>query len=294
MIKTRENFEYKLSQPSKTVKDYVEYIKYERSLMASAKEKVKQNKITESHTIFTLIADRMKELYSSALNKFPQNMRFWDEFIKFLQTFKYTNEISLTYDRMLQYHGEKPELWLRAITWEYKENFNDERVKSLLLRAQQRHSENDNLYLKMFQIELENKRQSMQIEALQHAEVVYISSKKKFTNIEFYLKMLNIADKYNYANSLRQKILDDMRDMFAFEEILWHSLAQRELNGLSVDDYAMDVKDLIKKEFKCEDTESKLNIKKLKVELPIQQQPTLRKRIELCCQIYAEAVQVVI
>lgn len=102
MKKTRENFEYKISQPSRVIKDYVEYIKYERGLMATVRERIKQNKVTTNHTILTLIADRMKQLYAQALSKFTQNIRFWDEYIKFLQTFKYTKDISTTFDRMLQ------------------------------------------------------------------------------------------------------------------------------------------------------------------------------------------------
>lgn len=100
--KTRENFEYKISQPSRGIKDYVEYIKYERGLMSTIKERIKQHKITTSQPILTLIADRMKQLYAKALSKFTQNIRFWDEYVKFLQTFKYTKDISSTFDRMLQ------------------------------------------------------------------------------------------------------------------------------------------------------------------------------------------------
>lgn len=102
MKKTRENFEYRMSQPSRVIRDYVECIKYERGLMGTVKERIKKNNITTNHTILTLIAERMKELYGQALSKFGNNLRFWDEYIKFLQAFKYTKDISSTYDRMLQ------------------------------------------------------------------------------------------------------------------------------------------------------------------------------------------------
>lgn len=186
-------------------------------------------------------------------------------------------------------------MWIRAILWEYNENFNDERVKNLLLRAQQRHPESQNLYLTFFKIELENKRKSEEIEALQHADIVYTSSKKKFTNIDFYIEMLNIVDKFSYANSIQQNILDDMREMFPREEILWHTLAQRELNGLSTVDCTVDFTGLIKSEDAANKGEdNKVNLKKLKIEdLSGPAQHTLRKRIELCIQIYEEAVKVV-
>lgn len=70
--------------------------------MGTIKERMKQNKVAPDHAILTVITDRMKQLYSQALSKFTQNIRFWDEYIKFLQTFKYTKDISSTFDRMLQ------------------------------------------------------------------------------------------------------------------------------------------------------------------------------------------------
>lgn len=165
------------------------------------------------------------------------------------------------------------------------------------MRAQQRHPESQKLYLTFFQIELENKRQSPEIEALQHADIVYTSSKKKFTNVEFFIDMLNIVDKFSYASSIQQNILEDMRVMFPREEIMWHTLAQRELHGLSPIDCTVDFTGLIKAEGienKDEDNKLNVNLKKLKIEdLSTPAQHTLRKRIELCTQIYEEAVKVV-
>lgn len=194
-----------------------------------------------------------------------------------------------------QFHSDKPEVWIRTILWEYNENFNDERVKSLLSRAQQRHPESQKLYLTFFQIELENKRRSEELEALQHADIVYTSSKKKFTNVDFYIEMLAIVDKFNYASSIQQNILNDMREMFPREEILWHTLAQRELNGLSTIDCTIDFTGLIKiEEGEDKEEDNKANLKKIKIEsLASPVQHTLKKRIELCVQIYEEGVKVV-
>lgn len=102
MKKARENFEYRVTQPSRDIKDFVEYIKYERSVIGLTKQRTKIQKPNENHTICTLIAKRMKQLYAQALSKFPHNLRFWDEYIKFLQQFKFSKDISSTFDRMLQ------------------------------------------------------------------------------------------------------------------------------------------------------------------------------------------------
>lgn len=105
--------------------------------------------------------------------------------------------------------------------------------------------------------------------------------------------MLKIVDKFNYASSIQQNILQDMREMFPREEILWHTLAQRELHGLSMVDCTVDFTGLIKSEDgKSED--SKVNLKKLKIEdLSAPTHHTLRKRIQLCIQLYEEAIKLV-
>lgn len=102
MKKARENFEYRVTQPSRDIKDFVEYIKYERSVIGLTKQRTKLHKLTQNHTIVTLVSNRMKQLYAQALSKFPHNVRFWDEYIKFLQQFKFSKDISATFDRMLQ------------------------------------------------------------------------------------------------------------------------------------------------------------------------------------------------
>lgn len=186
---------------------------------------------------------------------------------------------------IFQFHSDKAEVWIRAILWEYNENYSDERVKGLLLRAQQLHPESRKLYLTFFQIELENKRQADENLALQHATIVYTNGKKKFNNVNYCIEMLNVVDQFSYAISIRDQILYDMREMFPHEDIMWHTLAQRELNGLPTVQSNESVDG--------GDDENKLDLKNVKIEDSTSAQQTLRKRIESCVQIYEEAVKMV-
>lgn len=102
MKKARENFEYRIAQPSRNLKDFVEFIKYERSILGLTRQRTKLQKLTKNHTISALISKRMKNLYVQTLSKFPQNLLFWDEYIKFLHQFKFTEDISSAFDQMLQ------------------------------------------------------------------------------------------------------------------------------------------------------------------------------------------------
>lgn len=176
-----------------------------------------------------------------------------------------------------QFHSDKPDVWIRAILWEFNENYNEERVKGLLLRAQQLHPESQKLYLTFFHIELENKREADEELALKHAAVVYANGKKNFTSVTFYTEMLQIVDRFNYAGSIQQMILKDLREMFRHEEIMWHKLAQRELKGEHTDRFLDRIKMENEDGVKSEDSGCA--------------QQSLRKRIEQCIEVYEEATQ---
>lgn len=205
-----------------------------------------------------------------------------------------------------KFHNDKPDVWIRAILWEYNENFSDERVKSLLSRAQQQLPAAQKLYTTGFRIELENKSKLDDVQAMQRAEATYASSRaQKFTNAEFYIEMLDILDEFDHAHSMQQQILDDMQEMCPHAEIRWHTLAQRELKGLTAKiDCAVDFSGLIKMECDSEGNKNEgnlttndsrnidMNLKKMKIEnLATPPHHTNAKRIELCIKTYEDAVK---
>lgn len=98
---TREDFDLKISQPSRAVKDYVHYILYERDLLSKVKERSEQEKVVTNHTVLTQIVERIKKLYSDGVLKFPKYHPFWIEYIKFLTKFK-SKDVRSTYDTMLK------------------------------------------------------------------------------------------------------------------------------------------------------------------------------------------------
>lgn len=181
-------------------------------------------------------------------------------------------------------------MWIRAIFWEYNENYSDDRVKGLLLRAQQFHPESQKLYTTFFQIELENKRKSSEEIALKHADVVYANAKKKFNNIEFFLEMLKIVDRFGYAKPLQQTILEEMQEKFAQHELMWHIMAQRELNAGVVDENLADEVVTIK----LDDSDGSAEGESIATEnkdIKVTGEAAERKRIEICVQVYETAIE---
>lgn len=198
--------------------------------------------------------------------------------------FHYLNDIcNVLFWFSFQHHSGNLEAWIRAIRWEYAENFNYEHFKNLLMRAQKHHPDSEKLILFEFRIELENKSQFPEVEALQNADTVYMNAKKKIQNFDFFMDMLNIVDKNAYAGELLEKIVYDMEILFKHKEILWHTLAQRAFNGQSAPETIDDDQNMIKTE--C--TDGKLNVKTIKIET------SLRKQIENCSKVYLDAIKVV-
>lgn len=190
--------------------------------------------------------------------------------------------IFVTFLLYLQFHSTNLEAWIRAIRWEYSENFEYERVKHLINSAQELHPDAESLYTLLVRIELENKQESPKIEALQNADNVYMKAKQKITNVDFFIKLLEIADKYDFTGELQEKILADMETMFNNKEIVWHIFAQRALNGLFCPGNMNDNQKLVKTELI-----GKLNIKTTRIE------NSQKKRIENCSRIYSKAVKMV-
>lgn len=190
------------------------------------------------------------------------------------------------------------DVWTRVILYEYNEKASDERVKGLLLRAQQKHPEAQKLYLIFFQVELENKREAEEELALQHATIVYANGKKTFpSNFDYYMDMLTMVDKFAYAHSIQTAILNDMTEIFANDEILWHTFAQRERTGLPTANFHEKVRGRQRdngdgdQSMNGPDDQFKMNLEIVKSEGHAN--PTLRKQVECCVQVYEESVKVV-
>lgn len=96
------------------------------------------------------------------------------------------------------------------------------RVKALIRGAEQRHSDYPKLYIKFIQIELESK--SSNNVKLQHATVVYENAKKRMTEYDFYIDVLNTIKKYSYAKPLLITVAKDMASKFTCCVTVWYTI----------------------------------------------------------------------
>lgn len=152
--------------------------------------------------------------------------------------------------------------------------------------AKLKHPDSLSVFLTIFQVELEEKRKRNVNEAIEYLDECYRKGKVKFPQIEFYFGMLQIVDKLSYARSMQQIILVDVRMEYLHNELLWHTLAQRELHGMTVNDNFKSFAD----EHHQEDDDSKSSFSKSQSSDHSVSLRPMRTRIKACVETYKEGI----
>lgn len=256
IIKDREAFEYKLVKQEKTLKDYLEYIKYENKLMKTIQER--QRECNNQLKFDLKIGQKIKKLYKLATARFPQADRLWDECLLFhTRTNADQAEIRAIFTQKRQFHGDKPDCWLKAVKWERKYSTDPnkfEDARELLVQGIHRHPTCIPMCVELINLILTS---PIDVELrMQQVMTSYLACNKNINTLEFQLAMLAEANRHDFAAKLETQILDDMKKMYFAEPLFWHTIAQRELNGLPTYHATVD-----------------------------KNPPTMRSRIELCVQV---------
>ncbi|XP_030378648.1 U3 small nucleolar RNA-associated protein 6 homolog [Scaptodrosophila lebanonensis] len=329
-IRKRESLFVGLSQSKASVKNYIEFLVYEKKIykLITEKEKVCNIKMPG---VKSAIATRLIRLYREALSKFPHDMHLWSSFVKYMKISK-PEEVSAIYEKMLSYHGDKCSVWVDAALWLYGyHRQNVSRAQDLLLRGLQRHPESEALNQCLFDILLDqatrtdynlrlkdNTISELDI-ALERIEAVYRNSSQNIKDINYYISLLDACtEQMDLTVPLQVKIIEDMQAKFPLEPVLWDKLAQRELQG----HHLADLREFVifhnqeaqeieahreaadKKAMACVssttdpsdgENEKKLDvctIKKRRQQFSTIWTPSsLKRRIELCVSVYKTAVQ---
>lgn len=246
--RTRENYEYKIERQQKEIRDFCEYIKYERGILSIISDRRKILHVKEKKALERIIAMKIRGLYKKVLARFPKDLRLWESFVKFCKGFHFTGEISEAIDRMLQFHSDKPEVWLKAVMWEYIETKNMIRVKHLLTTSLKHHPTCIDLHKAFIQIELDEVQAAFDCQekttveeneialALTQCFTFYKNSKTIIDDVGFYLELLDVTQKFPYAKNLTKEIVSDVQEKYETIPKTWHFFAQSELHGRSFQD----------------------------------------------------------
>lgn len=219
----------------------------------------------------------MKALYRQALALFPHEIVLWENFIKFCKHSNFEHDVSRTFERMLQFHGDKSDVWLRAAMWEYHERDNGERAKDVFLRGLQRHPQCTKLTEEFFkcmllqtskldsECNLEDDSESAQSVGMKRVELIYKNSKNHIKDVKFLESLLIICEDFPFTKDLQKTIIQEMVEDHQKTEEVWDILAKRELRGFHMVDLESERDSFSKR--------------------------TSEKRIEMCCMVYQSGIK---
>lgn len=267
IIKKREQFEYKLARPHKEIVDYLDYIRYERSLLRLVNERN-----AKEHKLINLIGQRIKGLYNQSTYRFPNRKSLWDDYFVFItSTLSRADnaEVSAVLDNTILHHGHHVENWLKYIKWERAIRSNDTKVRNLLMRALMKHPTSEDLHFEFLDIELANERELPETDVASNVTLLYTNAIKSLCNdksvpaeklLTFRAAVLDLLEKCPFTRDLQLMVLKDVHDEHLKEELFWHILAQRELRGQLTLEEAQ--KQLLDQNVDTEGKSQKLNIKR--------------------------------
>lgn len=282
----REFYDGTLNKSIKCVDDFADYIKHEKKLLDLINERIKTREITESPAeLIHGLCKKIHILYNAAISQFPERLRLWDAYMVFSRQYKYKEEVSLSLKRMLNIHAHNPEAWMRAISWECEDMQNIVIARKYFLCALQKNPESHLLFTNYVKMELKEGAQVPDWNkhdrdlALHRSTLVYEMAKKKINDIKFFIELLSMVQDFPFTDTLIETIIHDMEIVFPRKELLWHTLAQRELMGFHRH-YKNESKDSDDYDKDEETTPNNLPRKK-----------KLRARIEICVQVYEVATE---
>lgn len=140
IMKKRTDFEHRLNSRGSSINDYIKYINYENSVESLRKKRVKrvlQN--SKKNTISDWsVQQRIAYIYQRGCNKFPNELKFWAMYLKYLKTrgnqtsYK---KIQKVYNELLRLHPTNVEVWISCAKYEYEVHANFKSCRLLFQNA---------------------------------------------------------------------------------------------------------------------------------------------------------------
>lgn len=242
IIKKRKDLEHKLERSEKVLNDYMEYINFEVELIKTIKSRRDKFRVFEKKDdIEYSITKRITKLYRMALVYFKSDVNLWMSYINYCTQTRFLNVVTEAYKQMVNVHGDKVWVWRKAAKWELSEMKNTEGALVILRNGIHHHPESKELYIEAFSLELQSalprdktaedagdRKEKAAIRAQVHFET---SLNRIGNDVDYMISLLDIATQYDFTEKLQQKISEHLLTNCWKSELMWYTMAQRELAG---------------------------------------------------------------
>ncbi|KAG8041406.1 hypothetical protein G9C98_002394 [Cotesia typhae] len=257
IIKNLKDHEYKIGRLIKSKDDFLSYFSYLMVVLNLVKQRRLKLGIKEKQAgIDYAIIKKIKQLYKRSRMRFQSDLSFWVDLMKLSKIENFQHHLPGIADRMLKVHQDKPRCWHISAQWHIKETRDIERARKQLLKGLHFHPKAQILYKDLLELELYeacSNEEDTPVE-LKRAELVYQQARKHIKDIDFTIKLLDIASRFKKTKNLQKIIMDDLVKNFSDEPKAWDKQARREFQGLNYNpcpfkdnvDYIDDIDDIDK------------------------------------------------
>ncbi|XXQ34453.1 U3 small nucleolar RNA-associated protein 6 [Plasmodiophora brassicae] len=157
IVNRRRTIEYNLHRRQPIQLDFVRGIQFEVNLDALVSQRVarlaiKSPAATECQQ---KIRARALALHERTVNKFPQNLALWFAYLDYGRSIGGSKSLSKAFNRALQLHPTCPELWIKAMTWEFDDNDSIAGSRVLMQRALRMLPTSQDVWLAFFCMEVQ-------------------------------------------------------------------------------------------------------------------------------------------
>lgn len=235
----RASYDLMILRADKTIKDIMEYIKYEKNLIDQVLHAPCLIPNQYPKGLLDVLHAKIKRLYNIGLRVKIEDVLVWAEYLQFLKENKHVEDAVQVYNELLLHHDTNPGAWCEAANFEFHDNRNYENAKKKFTEGLSRHPDSLLLYEHYIRVEILQATllQTPELihktdEHIDNATATYNIAKTKITDVDFFIRIGRIAHDNKPAKKLEDLILQDMETIFQENPLLWHEMAQRELFGI--------------------------------------------------------------
>lgn len=159
IMKKRTDFEHRLNSRGSSTNDYMKYVAYENNVEKLRKKRVKrilQAGKTNSISDWS-IGQRITFIYQRGTNKFPQDLKLWAMYLKYLKTrgaetsYK---KIHAVYNQLLKLHPSNVDVWISCAKYEHETHANFKSCRTIFQNGLRFNGDSAKLWYEYVKFEL--------------------------------------------------------------------------------------------------------------------------------------------
>lgn len=122
IVKIVQEHEYNLQRADKDKELFIAYIQYMQTLLLLIEKRYSKNGQRTNPDVRHQMTIKLKLLFRKAIYRHQGDLSLWFSFINFAKRRSMQPLIGKLYNRMLQIHSDKPQIWISAAKWAFESN----------------------------------------------------------------------------------------------------------------------------------------------------------------------------